>query len=137
MANSLGGRYHFQGQPTVPGVATLRYTFISRLSKNPDDYENVKREPHAQVSLRMKQRNQSVKAGGVTPYIFCLSEDGAASRTAQADRAYHPDEIRRSNGQPRIYFHFYLARRILPSIDRLCASISATERARFAEILGM
>ena len=112
-------------------------TFHQRLSKNPGDYEDVKSQPHAQVGLRMKQRNQSAKAGDVIPYIFCLGEDGAASRTAQADRAYHPDEIRRSNGQLRIDFDFYLAQQILPSIDRLCAPISGTDRARLAEYLGM
>ena len=85
----------------------------------------------------MKQRNQSAKAGDVIPYIFCLGEDGAASRTAQADRAFHPDEIRRSNGQLRIDFDFYLAQQILPSIDRLCAPISGTDKARLAEYLGM
>ena len=77
------------------------------------------------------------KSGRCHTLYFCLGEDGAASRTAQADRAYHPDEIWRSNGQLKIDFDFYLAQQILPSIDRLCAPISGTDRARLAEYLGM
>ena len=71
------------------------------------------------------------------PYIFCLGEDGTASRTAQADRAHHPDEIQRSNGQFRIEFNVYLAQQILPFIDRLCAPFSWTDSARLIECLGM
>ena len=33
--------------------------------------------------------------GDVMPYIFCLGADGKAARTGQADRAFHPDEIRK------------------------------------------
>ena len=45
-------------------------------------------------------------------YIFCLGEDGAASRTAQADQTYHPDEIQRSNGRLGIEYQFFLAQQL-------------------------
>ena len=35
-------------------------------------------------------------------YIFCLGENGESSKSGQADRAYHPDEIRRSDGRLKI-----------------------------------
>jgi DNA polymerase alpha subunit A len=50
----------------------------------------------------MKSKGQSAKAGDVISYVFCLGEDGSSSKTAQADRAYHPDEVRRSEGQLKI-----------------------------------
>lgn len=75
---------------------------LQRLGRNPEDYEDVKGQPHVQVALRMKTKGQSAKAGDVVPYIFCLGEDGTSSKTAQADRAYHPEEIRRSAGKLKI-----------------------------------
>lgn len=34
--------------------------------------------------------------GDVIPYVFCLSEGEESAKTAQADRAKHPDEVRKS-----------------------------------------
>ena len=31
------------------------------------------------------------------PYVFCKEEGDESAKTAQADRARHPDEVRRSN----------------------------------------
>jgi DNA polymerase alpha subunit A len=74
-----------------------------RLGKNPQDYPDAKSLPHVQVALRQKQRGQDVKAGDVVPYVFCLGEDGIGStRTAQADRAHHPDELRRPDSNLKI-----------------------------------
>ena len=80
-------------------VVDLLIWMLQRLGKNPEDYPDAKSQPHVQVALRMKTRGQSAKSGDVVPYIFCLSEGEVSSKTAQADRAYHPDEIRRSNGK--------------------------------------
>ena len=44
----------------------------------------------------MKQRGGSAKHGDVIPYIFCLSEGEESARSAQADRAKHPDELRKA-----------------------------------------
>jgi DNA polymerase alpha subunit A len=69
-----------------------------RLGKNPEDYPDAKSQPHVQVALRMKTRNVAVRAGDVIPYIFCSdSGDGSgAGNTAQAERARHPDELRKA-----------------------------------------
>ena len=45
----------------------------------------------------MKQRGGSARTGDVIPYVFCLSEGEESAKTAQADRAKHPDEIRKSS----------------------------------------
>jgi len=67
-----------------------------RLGKNPEDYPDAKSQPHVQVALRMKQRGGSARTGDVISYIFCRAEGEESAKTAQADRAKHPDEIRKA-----------------------------------------
>lgn len=76
--------------------------------------------------------------GDVIPYIFCLGEDGSSSiKGAQADRAFHPDEIRRKDSDLKVDFEHYLACQILPPIERLCESITGTDRGRLATHLSL
>ena len=35
--------------------------------------------------------------GDVIPYIFCLGSGGESSKTGQAERARHPDEVRKAD----------------------------------------
>lgn len=44
----------------------------------------------------MKAKGGSARTGDVIPYIFCLGDGGVSAKSAQADRAKHPDEIRRA-----------------------------------------
>jgi len=53
--------------------------------------------PHVQVGLRMKSKGGTARAGDVIPYIFCLGSGGESSKTGQADRARHPDEVRKAD----------------------------------------
>ncbi|KAF5332256.1 hypothetical protein D9611_008203 [Ephemerocybe angulata] len=108
-----------------------------RLGKNPEDYPDAKSQPHVQVAMRMKAKGGTARAGVVVPYIFCIGEGEETAKSAQADRAKHPDEIRRSDGQMKIDYEFYLANQILPPIERLCDPIEGTDRARLAECLGL
>ena len=71
--------------------------FCKRLGKNPEQYPDAKSQPHVQVALRLKQKGGSAKTGDVIPYVFCLSEGEESTKTAQADRAKHPDEVRKSS----------------------------------------
>jgi DNA polymerase alpha subunit A len=50
----------------------------------------------------MKAKGAVAKAGDVIPYIFCLGADGKSARTAQADKAFHPDEFRRVGSDLKI-----------------------------------
>jgi len=72
-----------------------------RLGKSPEDYPDAKSQPHVQVALRMKTRNVAVRAGDVIPYIFCSDsgDGGGAGNTAQAERARHPDELRKAGSE--------------------------------------
>ena len=44
----------------------------------------------------MKAKGQSARSGDVIPYIFCQGDSGDIGKSAQAERAHHPDEIRKS-----------------------------------------
>ena len=70
-----------------------------RLGKNPEDYPDAKSQPHVQVALRMKARNAAVRAGDVIPYIFCCGEGDGTGSVAQAERARHPDELRKAGSE--------------------------------------
>jgi len=80
-----------------------------RLGKNPEDYPDAKSQPHVQVAIRMKARGGTPRAGDVIPYVFCLGPGGETGKTAQAERAKHPDEVRKAenNLQIGILFLFY------------------------------
>ena len=119
-------------------VALDDFIIYKRLGKNPEDYPDVKSQPHVQVALRIKARGGSARMGDVIPYIFCLGEDGTPStKTAQAERAHHPDELRRKDSELKIDYEHYLALQILPPVERLCESIEGTDRSRLAECLGL
>ena len=79
-------------------VALSDFILNKRLGKEPAAYPDAKSLPHVQVALRMIARGQSAKSGDVIPYIICLGEDGSSTSKGGADRAKHPDEIRRSDG---------------------------------------
>ncbi|KAG5643370.1 hypothetical protein DXG03_001018 [Asterophora parasitica] len=113
------------------------FIVFKRLGKAPEDYPDAKSQPHVQVALRMKAKGGSSRAGDVIPYIFCLGEGEESAKSAQADRAKHPDEIRRAGSELKIDFQYYLAHQVLPPIERLCEPIEGTDRARLAECLGL
>lgn len=82
------------------------HVFQKRLGKNPEDYPDAKSQPHVQVALRLKGKGLSARGGDVIPYIFTLGEDGQTSKTAQADLARHPDEIRKIGSELKIGKNF-------------------------------
>ncbi|KAG8995845.1 DNA-directed DNA polymerase alpha catalytic subunit pol1 [Tulasnella sp. JGI-2019a] len=125
------------GSMVREGKVTLEdLTIYKRLGRNPEDYDQ-KNMPHIQVALRMKARGGAAKAGDVIPYLFCLGVDGVSSKTAQADKAKHPDEVRKGGDDTKIDYEYYLSQQILPPIERLCDPIEGTDRSRLAECLGM
>jgi DNA polymerase alpha subunit A len=77
-------------------------TVPKRLGKNPEDYPDAKSQPHVQVALRMKARGGTPRAGDVIPYVFCLGLGGETGKIAQADRAKHPDEVRKVDSDLQI-----------------------------------
>ncbi|KAI0947004.1 hypothetical protein AcV7_009558 [Taiwanofungus camphoratus] len=113
------------------------FIIFKRLGKNPEDYPDAKSQPHVQVALRMKARGGTARSGDVIPYVFCLGDNSETAKSAQADRAKHPDEVRRAGTELKIDFEYYVSQQILPPIERLCEPIEGTDRARLAECLGL
>lgn len=86
----------------------------------------------------MKKAGGSARSGDVIPYIFTLPEgEEASTKSAQASRAHHPDELRKDGSELKIDLEYYLSLQVLPPIERLCDSIEGTDRARLAECLGL
>ncbi|CDZ97565.1 dna polymerase alpha catalytic subunit [Phaffia rhodozyma] len=112
------------------------FVINKRLGKNPEDYPDAKNQPQVQVALRMKARGGNARAGDVMQYVFCVGKDDKTARSAQADRAYHPDELRKATDL-KLDFDYYLSLQVLPPVERLCESIEGTDRARLAECLGL
>ncbi|KAK0203138.1 hypothetical protein DFS33DRAFT_962916 [Desarmillaria ectypa] len=84
------------------------FIIFKRLGKNPEEYPKVHGLPHVQVALKMKARGGSARAGDVIPYIFCLAEGEESVKTGQADRARHPDELRKAGSELKIdYEHLF------------------------------
>lgn len=62
------------------------------LTKNPEDYPDVKTQPHVQVALRLNQQTGAghrFRAGDTVEYIIC---DDGTNRSA-VQRAYSPNEL--------------------------------------------
>ena len=50
----------------------------------------------------MKSRGGTARSGDVIPYVFCVGDGGETSKSAQADRAKHPDEVRKVGSELKI-----------------------------------
>ncbi|KAF7356957.1 DNA polymerase [Mycena venus] len=126
------------GQNVRDGKVKLEeFTVHKRLGKNPEDYPDIKSQPHVQVALRMKLRGGDAKLGDVIPYVFCLAEGEQTAKTAQADRAKHPEEFKKPDSGLKLDYEYYLGHQVLPPIERLCEPIEGTDRSRLAECLGL
>lgn len=80
------------------------------MGKNPEDYPDIKSQPHVQVALRMKLRGGDARHGDVIPYVFCLSEGEETAKTAQADRAKHPEEFKKAGAELKLGTLLFLKR---------------------------
>lgn len=78
---------------------------------------------------------------------YVITGDGQDYNKNAAERAYSPQEVSTPESGLTIGIHFhlavlmldynyYLAKQILPPIERLCAPIDCTDSARIAECLG-
>ncbi|KAK1275209.1 DNA polymerase alpha catalytic subunit [Acorus gramineus] len=93
-------------------VILEKYVITKSLTKPPQDYPDAKNQPHVQGS-------GSVSTGGI------------------AQRARHPDELKKDNENWMIDIEYYLSQQIHPVVSRLCASIQGTSPARLADCLGL
>ena len=52
--------------------------------------------------MRLRAKGISARSGDVISYIFCLGKDGKTAKTAKADCAFHPDEVRKAGSELKI-----------------------------------
>ena len=60
-----------------------------------------------------------------------------SSSVGVAQRAYHPDDVRRAAGRLHVDIEWYLTQQVMPPIARVCEPIEGTSAARIAEVLGL
>ncbi|KAL8143366.1 hypothetical protein V2J09_016398 [Rumex salicifolius] len=121
-------------------VALEKYVITKTLTKPPEAYPDAKNQPHVQIALRLKHNGYSsgCSAGDTVPYVVCCEEGGSSGTSAGiAQRARHPDELKRDNGKWMIDIDYYLSQQIHPVVSRLCACIEGTSPAHLADCLGL
>ncbi|KAL5754943.1 hypothetical protein ACOSP7_023163 [Xanthoceras sorbifolium] len=121
-------------------VVLEKYVITKSLTKPPEAYPDAKNQPHVQVALRLKQSGYTsgCSAGDTVPYIICCEQGtSSSSSTGIAQRARHPEELKRNEGKWMIDIDYYLSQQIHPVVSRLCASIEGTSPERLADCLGL
>ncbi|GMY11780.1 DNA polymerase alpha catalytic subunit [Fagus crenata] len=121
-------------------VSLEKYIITKTLTKPPEAYPDAKNQPHVQVAQRLKQSGYSTgcNVGDTVPYIICCEQGtSSGSSTGIAQRARHPDELKREDGKWMIDIDYYLSQQIHPVVSRLCASIQGTSPERLADCLGL
>lgn len=108
------------------------FIITKSLNKPPEKYPDKAKQYHVQVALALKQQGQPIGAGIHIPYVICEQEEPTTGR-----KAYHPEEVERSNGALTINRLWYLEAQIHPPINRLCAHIDGTSSPQLAHCLGL
>ena len=123
-----------------------KYVITKGLNKHPNDYPDARTLPHVFVAKEMLKNHKAVSIGDHIPYVICeeKKEDTTGDKPQHetkkklaTERAHHPDEIIRSNGELKPDVEWYLTQQILPPISRLCEPIEGTSPGILAEKLGL
>jgi len=126
-----------------------QYVITKGMNKAIKDYPDKHAQPHLQVAIAMEKAGKVVSVGDHIPYVICQRaaaagaggggevEPSAAGNKGVADRAYHPDEVRRSHGALRPDVDWYLSQQIVPPLARLCEPIEGTSALMLAQRMGL
>ncbi len=68
-------------------IALEKFIISKGISKNPEDYPNIKTQPHLQVAIAMKKEGKAVNPGDIIPYVICLPPGGG-------DRMVSPSQVK-------------------------------------------
>ncbi|KAI8579056.1 hypothetical protein K450DRAFT_175568 [Umbelopsis ramanniana AG] len=139
VVDDIHAKLRIVGEKVRKGEYSLeKFVINKQLTKSPQDYADAKSQPHVQVARRMKENGLNVKTGDTIPYVICEME-GVASGTSVgfAERAFHPDDVKRGDKGLRIDYDWYLNQQVHPPVARLCAPMDGTDVARIAECLGL
>lgn len=118
-----------------------KYVITKGLSKHPNDYPDGKSLPHVHVAKKMLLNKLNITVGDHIPYVITKpsEEDSGTGKEAKtpAERARHPEEIRRSEGVLKPDVEWYLSQQILPPVSRLCEPIEGLSAGLIASRLGL
>ncbi|CAL2036593.1 unnamed protein product [Caenorhabditis brenneri] len=116
------------------GTVPLEMFQISKqLTRNPEQYSDVKAQSHAAVAQRLNKSGKfHLRHNDIVEYVIC--EDGTDNPATQ--RAYHRTEMT-DNKDLKIDLLYYLAQQIHPVVSRLVEPIEETDAVRIAECLGL
>lgn len=128
----------------------LRSFIITKsLTRSLEDYGDAgQKQPHVMVGYRMKTMlGSNVQVGDRIEYVMCTTSGGGdvasslqkkpVAGGSLAERAYHPDEVMKSNGALQIDVEWYLSQQVHPPIARLVEHVQGTDSALIAECLGL
>ncbi|GFP88223.1 DNA polymerase alpha catalytic subunit [Phtheirospermum japonicum] len=104
-----------------------KYVITKTLTKPPEAYPDARSQPHVEVALRLKRNGYvtGISAGDTVPYIICCEQGkGSTTSVGIAQRARHPDELKKDNENWIVDIDYYLAQQ-------------GTSPARLADCLGL
>ncbi|KAJ3350429.1 DNA-directed DNA polymerase alpha catalytic subunit pol1 [Entophlyctis luteolus] len=107
-------------------VGIDKFVINKGLTKNPEDYADVKNQPHVQVALQMKAKGLSVRVGDTVPYVIVVGEGSGSQFVALLELT-----------GKFVDFQYYLANQVLPPLSRLLSPIEGTDQGRIAACLGL
>ncbi|ORY28383.1 hypothetical protein BCR33DRAFT_667040 [Rhizoclosmatium globosum] len=113
-------------------VPVEKFVINKGLTKNPEEYSDVKNQPHVQVALNMKKKGMPVRVGDTVPYVIVAGESNGL-----AGRAQHPEELKKADTSFKVDYQYYLANQVLPPLARLLSPIDGTDQSRIAACLGL
>ncbi|KAF0701119.1 Aste57867_8416 [Aphanomyces stellatus] len=109
-----------------------QYVITKSLNKAPEQYPDKAKQYHVQVAMALRSQGKAIGVGTQVPYVMCKEEESGTQR-----RAYHPDEVNRSQGRLNVDVDWYLEAQIHPPVNRLCAHIDGTSSPQLAHCLGL
>ncbi|KAL9104732.1 MAG: hypothetical protein Q9163_000344 [Psora crenata] len=115
-------------------IPAQKYIIFMKLGKNPKDYPHPGSMPQVQVALRALAQGKTVRQNDVISYIMAAPKEKTTSKEATA---YAPAEVTSSSSTLKPDIGYYLEKQIFPPIERLCDSISGTDRLHLKECLGL
>jgi DNA polymerase alpha subunit A len=118
-------------------VPLEKYVMTKGLNKAPNDYPDANGQPHLKVALKMLQAGKHVNVGDHIPYVICTKESAQTDSGSPADRAFHPEEVLRSEGKLILDIEWYLGQQMHSPVARLIEPVEGTSSAMIAEHLGL
>ncbi|KAJ3314637.1 DNA polymerase alpha catalytic subunit [Blyttiomyces sp. JEL0837] len=113
-------------------IPVAKFVINKGLTKNPEDYADLKNQPHAQVALAMRKKGLRVNVGDTVPYVIVTGTDHGL-----ASRAQHPDEVTREGSEYKLDVEYYLANQVLPPIGRLLNPLNEITQDQIAGWLSL